>query len=108
MCREALRIKGLTLIIAIDFTKIFLSKDRIMQYLAVWAKCLLEFLLVTMNKHRSRKLIEIKTNFTSKCSHIYTVSCSGNSPEDGDATFYKPLLEIIMKRILMVDIFTLH
>lgn len=53
LCREALRIKGLTLIIAIDFTKIFLSKNRIMQYLAVWAKCLLELLLVTKNKHRS-------------------------------------------------------
>lgn len=53
LCGEALRIKGLTLTIAIDFTKIFLNKNRIRQYLAVWAKWLLEFLLVTMNKHRS-------------------------------------------------------
>lgn len=86
-CREALRIKGLTLIIAIDFTKIFLSNNRIMQYLAVWAKCLLELLLVTKNKHRSRTQMEIKTNFTSKRSHIYNLSCSRNSPEDSDAAF---------------------
>lgn len=67
-CREALRIKGLTLIIAIDFTKIFLSKNRIMQYLAVWAKCLPEFLSVAMNKRANGNKNEL---YIKVLSHLH-------------------------------------